>query len=482
MHRRQFSKRLAAAVLGTVVAPRARAAKPVARAGKPTDIAVKSIKLWFEDFKYRTPVKIRGTLVDRVTLSNVAVAVTTGDGRSGKGFGSMPLGNVWAFGATKLGYEQSLGAMKRLAAKVATITSYHQEYGHPVDIYWALESQYLRAADEITRQMGLAEPIPKLCTLMAASPFDAALHDAFGKVHGVSSYQTYTKELMTHDLSHYLGPDFKGEWLGQYLLPKPRSHLPVYHLVSAADPITPGDLKKRLDDGLPETLGEWIAAAGVNLLKIKLGGDDLAWDVERVGRVEAVASEALSKRGVKQWNYSLDFDERCPNVGYLMDFLGKLKSKSPAALRRSQYVEQPTNRDLQAHAGNVMHQAAKQLPVIIDESLTDLDSLMLAREMGYSGIALKACKGQSQALLLAAAAQKYKMLVSVQDLTFPGASLVHSAGLAARMPGVTAIEASSRQYVPAANKGWEKRFPGVFEVADGRIATGVINGPGLGAV
>jgi phosphoribosylcarboxyaminoimidazole (NCAIR) mutase len=103
-----------------------------------------------------------------------------------------------------------------------------------------------------------------------------------------------------------------------------------------------------------------------------------------------------------------------------------------------------------------MHEAAKLRPVVIDESLVDLESLMLAREMGYSGAALKACKGQAQALLMAAAAQKHKMFLCVQDLTCPGASLIHSAGLAAHVPGVAAIEANSRQYVPAANAGWEK--------------------------
>ena len=52
-----------------------------------------------------------------------------------------------------------------------------------------------------------------------------------------------------------------------------------------------------------------------------------------------------------------------------------------------------------------MHEAAKLRPVVIDESLTDLESLRLARDMGYTGVALKACKGQSQAMLMAAAAQ-----------------------------------------------------------------------------
>ena len=92
------------------------------------------------------------------------------------------------------------------------------------------------------------------------------------------------------------------------------------------------------------------------------------------------------------------------------------------------HSRQPTARDLNANPQQRVHEASKILPVVIDESLLDLESLLLAREMGYTGVALKACKGQSQALLMAAAAQKEKMFLCVQDLTCPGASLLHSGG------------------------------------------------------
>ncbi len=180
--------------------------------------------------------------------------------------------------------------------------------------------------------------------------------------------------------------------------------------------------------------------------------------------------------------YSLDFNEKCPNVQYLLDFLRQVKEKTPAGFDRLQYIEQPTARDLQTHRANVMHEASKLRPVVIDESLVDLESLMLAREMGYTGAALKACKTQSQALLMAAAAQKHKMFLCVQDLTCPGASLIHSAGLAAHVPGVAAIESNARQYVPAANQPWEAKFPGIFKIKDGMMQTGVLNKPGLSAV
>jgi hypothetical protein len=67
----------------------------------------------------------------------------------------------------------------------------------------------------------------------------------------------------------------------------------------------------------------------------------------------------------------------------------------------------------------------------------------------------------------------------VQDLTCPGASLVHSAGIAAHIPGVAAIEANARQYCPAANAAWDARFPGLFSTTDGTLHTGQLTGPGL---
>ena len=86
------------------------------------------------------------------------------------------------------------------------------------------------------------------------------------------------------------------------------------------------------------------------------------------------------------------------------------------------------------------------------------------------------------AMLMAAAGQKYKMFLCVQDLTCPGASLIHSAGIASNVPGVSGIEANSRQYLPAANAAWAKTHPGLFVIKNGSMRTSGLIGPGLGAV
>jgi len=484
MSRRKFLRIASSGVLAAPCAPKLiRASAPALLAGRnPRDIRIEKVTFGYEDFLYRTPIKFGGLVLDRVTLLNVDCVVRTAGGRTAKGFGSMPLGNIWSFPSRILSYDTTLGAMKSLAGRIAKLTSDYREPGHPIDINTALEPDYLKAAAEVSRELHLAEPIPKLCALVTMSAFDAAIHDAYGKAHGLNCYHTYGPEFVTRDLAHFLTPEFKGETLDRYVLKDPKPRMPLYHLIGALDPLTDDDIKHRIGDGLPETLPEWIAYNGLTHLKIKLNGDNLDWDIERVVRVDHIATESEHKRHARQWHYSLDFNERCPNVEYLLEFLRRVRQLTPTGFERIQYIEQPTARDLKTHRANVMHAAAKLRPIVIDESLTDLDNLLLAREMGYTGVALKACKGQSQTLLMAAAAQKFGMFRCVQDLTCPGASLIQSAGIAAHIPGVAAIEANSRQYVPAANRAWEARFPGLFKITDGTMDTSILTGPGLGAV
>jgi L-alanine-DL-glutamate epimerase-like enolase superfamily enzyme len=453
---------------------------PAVRAARPTDITIVEANHQFEDYRYRAPYQFGGRSVDRVTLLNVTCRVRRPGGAEAWGFGSMTLGNAWAFPAAS--QEDGLGAMQALAAELRSITAACQEHGHPLDLFRSLEPEYLRAALALSRFRGLTVPIPKLCTLVVASAFDAAIHDAYGKAFGLSCYETYGPQFMTRDLSHDLGPAFKGEYLSRYVPSEPRARMPVFHSVGASDPLESSDVRVRIDDGLPNTLEEWIPRDGLLRFKIKLNGGDLAADFERVVRIDRVVNRAQSARGATGWQYSLDFNEGCPNVEYLLEFLRRLREVTPSGFDRILYIEQPTARDLQKDRANVMHQAARLRPVVIDESLTDLDALLLARDMGYTGVALKACKGQSHAMLMAAAAQKFGMFLCVQDLTCPGASLIHSAGIAARVPGNAGIEANARQFVPDANKAWEPGFPGLFTIHDGMMNTGQLTGPGLGAV
>lgn len=480
MTRRSFLK---AAPLGAASLKSITTGMVISRpAGKASNIRVKDIRIGYEDFAYRTRYEFGGRSVDRITLLDVHCTVETAAGRVAEGFGSMTMGNLWSFPSKTLSYDTTLDAMKRLAARIGKITTEYSEPGHPIDINFALEPEYLKAAAEVAKEMRLDQPVPKLCTLVTASPFDAAVHDAFGKAHKLNCYLTYGPEFMNHDLAYYLAPEFKGEYPSQYLLRTPKPWLWCNHSVGASDPIEASEVGKPLNDGLPQTLADWITADGLTHLKIKLDGNNLERDISRVLHIDRVATEVQNRRRVQRWYYSLDFNEQCPDVDYLLQFMGRIKQASAGGYDRITFIEQPTGRDLAATPSQLLFEASTLKPVVMDESLTGFDALLRGRKIGYTGVALKACKGQSQSVLLNAAAQEFKMYMTAQDLTCPGASLIQSAGIAAHVPQIDTLESNAREYVPAANRPWLRKFPRLFDLRDGKLHTETLGGLGLSAV
>jgi L-alanine-DL-glutamate epimerase-like enolase superfamily enzyme len=447
---------------------------------KHSDIRIKEAICSFEPIAFRAPLKFGGRVIDKSWLINVEVVVENKAGKHQTGLGSMPVGNVWAWPSDKVSTDQAEAVMKNFAEQICDLVTLYPDYSDPIDIVYHISGEYTHLGKRLSQEAKLPEIMPELAELVAASPLDAAIHDGFGRINHCNSYNALSKEFIHEDLATYLDEQFKGEFLDQYTLREPKPRMPLYHLVGALDPLTDADITKRINDKLPETLPEWINQDGLTHFKIKLNGDDLDWDVNRVLAVEKVTAETQAKRGCSEWVYSLDFNEKCQDAAYVLEFLARIQQSSPAAYDRIQYIEQPTSRNLKAHPELKLHEISRQKPVVLDEGLIDYESLLLAREMGYTGVALKACKGQTESLILAAAAQKLKMFLCVQDLSCPGYSFLHSASLSARIPTVAAIEGNSRQYCPAGNKPFAKRFPSMFNIKDGTVGTAVLNGDGLG--
>lgn len=448
---------------------------------KGTDIRIEHISHSYEEHAFRAPVGFAGAVVSRATMVTVRCAVRTRGGKVASGFGSMPFNHTFSFPSKKLSSESKNEAMKALAAELTKAIGNYAEYSHPLEIDWDLAPVYLKAATDVSERLRLTDPIPKLCTLVTAAAFDAAIHDAFGKAQQRNSFDTYGPEFMNYDLSRYLGADYKGKYPNHYLLPRHKPRMTLCHLISAVDPIEAFENKNPIKDGLPETLPEWINHNGLLEFKIKVNGTDLKWDLERVLHIDRIVTQTQEKRGIKDWAYVLDFNEKCPNVAYFIEFCRELRQRMPLGYRRIKYTEQPTARDLKAHPENDMHEAAKLCPVVIDESLIDVDSLLLARDMGWTGVVIKSPKGLSHMIRMASVAGKEKIFACGGDMSCPGAALIQTTNLQARVPTITSVEANARQYLPQANKPWEAKFPGIFHVTDGILRTEEVSGPGLGA-
>ncbi|MEL7337020.1 MAG: hypothetical protein AAFN70_12555, partial [Planctomycetota bacterium] len=176
----------------------------------PYDVRIVESHIDFEAVRFRTPLKFGGRTVSRTNLINASVIVETADGRRAEGFGSMPVGNVWAWPSQVTTANDAESAMQGLAKSVATLATDAGMMGHPIEIGTTLMEQYESLAADTCAAHQLQESMPRLATLVACSPIDAAIHDAYGKVHEISSYDALSGEFMNQDLSHYLGDSFVG--------------------------------------------------------------------------------------------------------------------------------------------------------------------------------------------------------------------------------------------------------------------------------
>jgi L-alanine-DL-glutamate epimerase-like enolase superfamily enzyme len=353
-------------------------------------------------------------------------------------------------------------------------------YLHPIDLFLDLEPELKRIDREVCQGLCLAEEMPFLGALVCASPVDAAIHDAFGNGNGISVYDGYGPEHMAHDLGHYLGPAFRGRYPQDCLRRSYAPELPAFHLVGGLDRLRRAEVTNAdPQDGLPNSLDAWVERDGLTCLKIKLRGDDLGWDVDRIAEVARVAREAQGRIGQSDLCFSADTNEQCETPDYVVELLARLRERDGRAFEELLYVEQPTERDLTAHRWD-MRPLAKVKPVIVDESLTDLASFDLAMDLGWSGVALKACKGQSKTVLTAAKAEGLGVPYTVQDLGCPGIALLQSAGIAARLNPMKGVEANGRQFFPQASADVAKVHPGLFRVRGGRVRTESLAGTGFG--
>ena len=443
----------------------------------PSDITIKEATNSTRSFVYRQPMKFGGRVVEDVCVLRTEVLVTRqGSKKKQKGIGEMTMGNAWAW-PSKIPGKITLRLMLELANRLVARVQEAGLSGDPLQIGRQMAKLRETVTQEMVAEFKIAEAIPKLAAMVASSPLDAAIHDAYGRILGANSFQCMTAEYLNEDLSAYLGNEFSGKYPGDYLSQAPKPTMPLYHLVGALDPLSAADLNKRLDDGYPETLEDWLHSDGITHLKIKLAGNDIDWDVGRIVEVTRICEIVGSDRN---WKLSFDFNEQCPNEDYVLDLLERIERLSRLSYDRLQYIEQPTPRDLTKRSEMTVHRIARLRPVVIDESLTDAESLKLARQRGYTGLALKACKGQSECLIMGAAGAEYKMFTCVQDLTCIGGSFLHSAAVASHFPKVTAIEGNGRQYCPAGNEAYMKQYAPMFRVRYGTVPTELLGGPGLG--
>ncbi|MCE7985763.1 MAG: hypothetical protein DYG89_31685 [Caldilinea sp. CFX5] len=434
---------------------------------KPSDVRVERADVTFSNERLATPLRLSRGLITEVTYAKVVIDVRTRAGQTQQGSGAIFLSDLWAFPDPVYDHAQKDEVMRILCQMIAAHLQADDDYGDPLEKGHHLEAALPGLIAEVEADLPFLQPgvMPYLAALNCLSPFDAAIHDAWGRALGGSTYAFYDADWLNADLGAYLGPAFQGLYPAAFLH-RPRSTLRVQHVVGVSDALTPVEPTQPVGT-LPTDLTSWIKRDGLTCFKLKSRGQDPAVDAQRLAAVYTTAVQAGMKP--EQIHLSLDPNEVCPGPDFLLELFARLVKESPTAFAALDYIEQPTARDLSSYTFT-LHAAAQHKPIIIDESLDRLENLALLQPLGWSGLALKSCKGQTHTLLAYCWARQHNFFITLQDLTNPGLALVHSANLGAHLAlSVGYFETNSRQYTPTACPAEQAAYPAYFQVRDGAL-------------
>lgn len=419
---------------------------------------VRSATVKFVPRRFVAPLKISSGVIREITEAQVSVEVEIGhSGLRAVGRGTIYLSDLWAWPSATVDHEQRDRALRSICETIAASLPelFGAEFIHPLEMG-------LRLYDWTCHELQTADKPPVLARAVCCSPFDAAIHDAVGHAVGESAFRFYDEhfDIPSADLYFSNGEACRAI---RRVIQSPRNKLPAWFLVASND--DPANMVTRA-----------VKDRGFFCFKIKIGGQDNAIDAQRTIDVFQAARAA----GIESPRLSIDSNEANPDAASVLAYLQLLEARDLDAYRALEYVEQPTGRDITENAWK-WHEIGEKKPVFLDEGLVDIATLQIALEQGWSGVALKTCKGHSMLLTTAAWAYEHGMLLALQDLTNPGISLIHAALVGAYLPTVNGAELNSPQFTPEANAEFLDRLGPLFEPADGFHALTHSSPLGLGS-
>jgi L-alanine-DL-glutamate epimerase-like enolase superfamily enzyme len=433
---------------------------------RPSDLWIEQVELTFSDERLATPLHLsKGTISD-ITYAKVTIQARTRRDQRVQGVGAIFLSDLWAWPSPEYSHADKDAILRDLCRALAAVLRTHQDAADPLEQGMALEEALPAAILGVERDHPQLSSgaLPYLAALNCLAPFDAAIHDAWGRGLQAASYSSYTAATLNGDLAVYLGKEFQSRYPADFL-GAPRRRLRAQHVVGVTDPLSEHDAPPTMPGTLPTHLAAWVRRDNLTAFKVKSRGQEPQVDAERLAAVYRVATSASTTPA--QVQLSIDPNEACPDSNFVTAMLDALEAISPPAYAALTYIEQPTGRDLSAQ-GFTFHTVSARKPVIIDESLDRLEHLQLLQPMGWSGLAVKTCKGQTHSLLAYCWAKHHGQFTTIQDLTNPGLALVHSANLCAHLTLSTDVfECNSRQYAPDACPAERAAFPGYFQLHDG---------------
>ncbi len=448
--------------------------------GEPV-LALAEVELYERDVEFRMPFRFGAVTLTGAPQAFARVRVRLADGREGWGMAAEVLAPKWFDKDPALSNEANFDQLRRALGLAVRL---YRDAG-PATAFGLYAATYQAQIEQ-----GAARGLNPLVACFGPALLDRAILDALCRLHEMPFAAAVAANLLGIAAGP-LTPDLAGFDLAAFLAalaPAPR--IAARHTVGLVDPIEANP--DPVGDGLPETLAEVIAAYGNRYFKIKVGGDPEA-DLARLTEIAAVLDGAG-----RAYHVTLDGNEQYQDVAGVAELWRAIAAEPRLARFRQSVlmIEQPIARAAALDANIAALGDAP--PVIIDESDATLDTFPRARDLGYSGVSSKSCKGLYKSILNAArcaawnrAAGNTRYFMSGEDLTTQAGVAVQQDLVLAALIGIGHVERNGHHYVDgmrgvaaAEEAAFLAAHPDLYHYAgdtvrltirDGAIALGSVN-------
>jgi hypothetical protein len=403
-------------------------------------VKIKKIELFERMVKLRMPFRFGVVTLTEAPQAFVKVTVENEDGRVEHGASAELMVPKWFDKSPDLSNEDNFNQL-RLSLKRAKEA--YLETGKSAETAFNIYANNYK-------NLVQTDKLNPLAASFGPAVIDKAILDALCRIKEVSFEQAIQENISGISLE-VLAPDLKGFDTHSFLASlSQKTSIYARHTVGLLDPLIAADQESgtQVNDGLPETLEQVIDVYGHRYFKIKVGGN-LKEDIARLLKI----SDVLDNSGI-DYLVTLDGNEQYNDVNAALELWQALSTHKhlQAFTDRIILVEQPIHRS--KALSMPIAKLAKHIPVIIDESDSTVDSFLQAKELGYTGVSSKTCKGLYKSIINAARCSMWnkelgeeKYFQSAEDLTCQAGLAVQQDLALISLLGITHVERNGHHYV-----------------------------------
>ena len=387
------------------------------------EIRIRAVDLFERPVRFRLPFRFGAVTLEEAREAFLRIEVEARDGGTAVGVSADLLAPKWFDKRPELSPAETV-------AELADALFLARSLALERDGFATVFDHALALGDAVRDAVG-RKGVPGLVAAFAVAQLERAMVDALCRHLGRSVFAAVAGGALGID--GRLLPERPGIALAPRLsgIAPPR-FLWLRHTVGMLDPLRAEEIAEDPGDGLPVDLEAVVRRYAVRFFKLKLGGEvdaDLA-------RLRDIAR--LLDRLAEPYHATLDGNEQYTDPARLERLLDGLEADRRLERLRGSilYIEQPLPRALTFEVD--LGPLAGRMPFLIDEADDRPDSFLRARERGYRGVSVKACKGFFGALanrlrcdLANEEAGRTVAFTSSEDLTTqPGVALQQDLALA----------------------------------------------------